>query len=160
MTYDRYAQCDATCTTDCGACKGQGRPAPSSAAGMGRAIAASEQRDAERRARNEGWLPAPSPAAAAVNRPEPTEADRERAMAAIGFGGLEPRYLGDAERETFEIVVQALAEQRAVLTGSMKALQADAWDRGYRACEKGTQRFRNPYRADELPEALRLDGEL
>jgi hypothetical protein len=123
MTYDRYAQCDATCTTDCGACKGQGRPAPSSAAGMGRAIAASEQRDAERRARNEGWLPAPSPAAAAVNRPEP-------------------------------------AEQHAVLTGSMKALQADAWDRGYRACEKGTQRFRNPYRADELPEALRLDGEL
>lgn len=25
---DRYAQCDETCTTDCGACKGQGRPAP------------------------------------------------------------------------------------------------------------------------------------
>jgi len=23
---DRYAQCDETCTTDCGACKGQGRP--------------------------------------------------------------------------------------------------------------------------------------
>jgi len=25
---DRYAQCDETCTTDCGACKGRGRPAP------------------------------------------------------------------------------------------------------------------------------------
>jgi len=25
-TRDRYAQCDDTCTTDCGACKGQGRP--------------------------------------------------------------------------------------------------------------------------------------
>lgn len=24
----RYAQCDATCTTDCGPCKGQGPPAP------------------------------------------------------------------------------------------------------------------------------------
>lgn len=24
----RYAQCDDTCTTDCGACKGAGRPAP------------------------------------------------------------------------------------------------------------------------------------
>lgn len=23
---DRYANCDETCTTDCGACKGQGRP--------------------------------------------------------------------------------------------------------------------------------------
>ena len=26
--HDRYAQCDATCTTDCGACKGRGRPVP------------------------------------------------------------------------------------------------------------------------------------
>ncbi|MEV7962353.1 hypothetical protein [Oerskovia paurometabola] len=24
----RYDQCDATCTTDCGHCKGQGRPVP------------------------------------------------------------------------------------------------------------------------------------
>ena len=27
-TRDRYAQCDGTCTADCGACKGAGRPAP------------------------------------------------------------------------------------------------------------------------------------
>jgi acyl transferase domain-containing protein len=28
VTRDRYAQCDDTCTVDCGACKGRGRPAP------------------------------------------------------------------------------------------------------------------------------------
>jgi hypothetical protein len=27
MNVDRYAQCDDTCTVDCGACKGDGRPA-------------------------------------------------------------------------------------------------------------------------------------
>jgi hypothetical protein len=26
MSRDRYAQCDGTCTVDCGACKGAGRP--------------------------------------------------------------------------------------------------------------------------------------
>lgn len=26
MSRDRYAQCDDTCTSDCGACKGAGRP--------------------------------------------------------------------------------------------------------------------------------------
>jgi hypothetical protein len=26
MRRDRYAQCDSTCTVDCGACKGKGRP--------------------------------------------------------------------------------------------------------------------------------------
>lgn len=30
--HDRYAQCDGTCTVDCGACKGAGRPAEPTAA--------------------------------------------------------------------------------------------------------------------------------
>jgi hypothetical protein len=53
MRTDRYAQCDETCTVDCGACKGAGPPSP----GVVRSYVArplvaieNEQREAEYRA--------------------------------------------------------------------------------------------------------------
>lgn len=57
-TRDRYAQCDDTCTVDCGPCKGAGRPAP--AASVTSPKATPNPAPASREEREQGVIKCPS----------------------------------------------------------------------------------------------------